>query len=228
MMIDQDNFLPAIWVRIITFGFRLLYNELAWTYDAVSWLVSMGQWRQWQQAALPYLSGQAILELAHGPGHMLLELETNGYNAIGFDLSPFMTHIASRRLRQNDSAVAILRAQAQQLPFVNSSFDSVLSTFPTKFIADPATLVELYRVLRPGGRVVIVPQARLTGGGLISRFLEWLYAITGQQSVPEDEQLESPNWLMAEELFTSAGFKLNIENVKLEKSTVTIIIATRE
>jgi ubiquinone/menaquinone biosynthesis C-methylase UbiE len=227
MMIEKDIILPPIWIRIITFGFRLLYNELAWSYDAVSWIVSMGQWRQWQRAAMPFLSGQSILELAHGPGHMLLELESNGYDVIGLDLSPFMTRMASRKLQQNESAAAILRAQAQRLPFVDTMFDSILSTFPTIFIVDPATLAELYRVIRPGGRVVIIPQARLTGGGILRRFVEWLYAITGQRPVPEEEQLDSPNWIMAEELFSSAGFNLNIEHVNLEKSIVTIIVATK-
>ena len=228
MKIDQDNILPPIWIRIITFGFRLLYNELAWTYDAVSWLVSMGQWRQWQKAAIPFLSGQAILELAHGPGHMLLELESNGYDVIGLDLSPFMTRMASRRLQQNESAAEILRAQAQRLPFLSSTFDSILATFPTIFIVDPATLAELHRVIRPGGSVIIVPQARLTGGGILRRLIEWLYTITGQEPVPKDEQLISPNWFMAEELFTGAGFSLNIEDVDLERSIVTIVIATRD
>lgn len=227
-MFDQDSLLASIWIRLITFGFRLLYNELAWTYDIVSWLVSLGQWRQWQASAIPFLSGEAVLEIAHGPGHMLLELDRIGYDVVGFDLSPYMSRIAFRRLRRNDSAATILRAQVQQMPFMGSSFDSVLATFPTTFILDPATLEQLHRVTKPDGRVVIVPQARLSGSGLIIRFLEWLYTITGQKPVPEEKQLSSPNWLIANQLFTDAGFKLNIENVKLERSTVTVVIATKQ
>ena len=226
-MFDQDGWLLSIWIRLITFGFRLLYNELAWTYDIVSWLVSLGQWRQWQASALPFLSGKVVLELAHGPGHMLLELERNGYDVVGLDLSPYMTRIAARKLRRNDSAVAILRARAQQIPFIASSFDSVLATFPTPFILDPAAIEELHRVTRPDGRVVIITQAQFTGSGLIVRFLEWLYTITGQRAIPEEEQLSSPKWLVANQLFTDAGFKLEIENVKLERSTVTVVIATK-
>lgn len=226
-MFDQDSFLASNWIRLITFGFRLLYNELAWTYDIVSWLVSLGHWRQWQVSALPFISGQVVLELAHGPGHMLLELERNGYDVVGIDLSPSMTRIASSRLRRNNSAATILRAKAQQMPFISSSFDSVLATFPTTFILDPATLEQLHRVTRPDGRVVIVPQARLSGGGLMIRFLEWLYTITGQKPVPEENQLASPNWLIARQLFEEAGFKLDIINVDLGKSTVTIVIATK-
>ncbi|MCB9446672.1 MAG: class I SAM-dependent methyltransferase, partial [Ardenticatenaceae bacterium] len=50
-----------LWKKLIRFGFRLLYNELAWTYDAVSWLVSLGDWRSWQQAALPFVLGPDVL-----------------------------------------------------------------------------------------------------------------------------------------------------------------------
>ena len=227
-MIYQESVLPNFWIRIIDFGFRLLYNELAWTYDAVSWIASLGQWRQWQKAALPYLTGQSVLELAHGPGHMLLELELNGYNVTGIDLSPFMSRMASHRLNRNNSTVTVIRAKAQQIPLAESSFDSVLSTFPTIFIVDPATLAELHRVLRPGGKLIIVPQARLTGAGILHRLIEWLYKITGQQAVPEEAQRKTSNWFMAEELFAGAGFRIEIEHVKLEKSIVTIVIARKE
>jgi SAM-dependent methyltransferase len=89
-----------LWIKLIRFGFRLLYNELAWTYDAVSWLVSLGHWRQWQRAALPFVMGQRVLEIGHGPGHMLAALRAQGVNVIGLDLSPFMGQMARQRFRR--------------------------------------------------------------------------------------------------------------------------------
>jgi ubiquinone/menaquinone biosynthesis C-methylase UbiE len=225
---EQKIAMPAIWVRIIRFGFRLLYNEFAWIYDVISWMVSLGQWRLWQKAALPYLSGKSVLEVAHGPGHMLLEVESRGYDVIGLDLSPYMTRMASRRLQRQNSAVNLLRAKAQQIPFPNATFDSILSTFPTIFILEPATLAEFHRIIQPGGRVVIVPQARLTGSGIIYKFIEWLYLITGQQPIPGEKQLSSQNWYRARESFSSAGFSITVEYEDLRKSIVTIMIAEKD
>ena len=75
------------WQQLVRFGFRLLYNEMAWTYDMVSWSVSLGEWRLWQQAALPFVSGETVLEIGHGPGHMLLALQNMGVAVTGLDLS---------------------------------------------------------------------------------------------------------------------------------------------
>ena len=47
--------------------FDRLYNQLAWSYDLVSWLVSGGLWRQWHSLVLPYLVGPRVLEVS-GPG----------------------------------------------------------------------------------------------------------------------------------------------------------------
>ena len=86
--------LASVWLQFLRFGFRLLYNELAWTYDIVSWIVSLGQWREWQKAGLQFLSGENILELAHGPGHILVELEEAGFKVTGLDLSESMGQMA--------------------------------------------------------------------------------------------------------------------------------------
>jgi ubiquinone/menaquinone biosynthesis C-methylase UbiE len=177
----------SVWRRLIRGAFWLLYNPLAWAYDGVSWLVSQGQWRAWQRAALPELCGPCVLELAFGTGHMLVELRATHMRPVGLDLSPAMARIAQHRLRAaarpcaQAPSVPLVRGRAQAMPFAAASFDSVLCTFPAPFIALPATLREVARVLPPGGRAVLVPMSHLDGEGLWSAFLEWLYRITGQR-----------------------------------------------
>jgi ubiquinone/menaquinone biosynthesis C-methylase UbiE len=61
------------------FGFHLLYNELAWTYDWVSQAVSLGQWRHWQRAVISHLNGQRILQIAFGTGDLLMDMTAVGY-----------------------------------------------------------------------------------------------------------------------------------------------------
>src|SRR3972149_2134286 len=84
----------AMWKSLVRFAFRLLYNELAWTYDFVAWCVSLGKWKAWGRTSIRHLRGQRILELAHGPGHLLISLRLAGYHPIGIDLSPAMSRQA--------------------------------------------------------------------------------------------------------------------------------------
>lgn len=243
------------WWWLVRLGFRLLYNELAWTYDAVSWLVSLGQWRAWQRAAVTWLFGSNqysvisnqwsvtdncllntdywILELAHGPGHLLPTLAAAGGRVVGLDLSPAMGRLAQQKLRQAGllGRVALVRGRAQELPFANGTFDGVLSTFPTEFILQSATLAAVYRVLRPGGRFVIVPEGHLSGHDPLSRFIEWLYEITGQRggdfAAGDDHFWPGPGafWQEIGERFRAAGFRLQVERVHLPRSGVTVVVA---
>jgi ubiquinone/menaquinone biosynthesis C-methylase UbiE len=223
-----------VWTRLLRFGFRLLYNELAWTYDVVSWLVSLGDWRAWQRVALPFVKGPVVLEIGHGPGHMLLALSAAGYQLIGLDLSHQMGRLAQKRLRQSPTAVSLIRGNVESIPLAAANFNTVLAIFPTEYVVSSATLANVNRVLKENGRFVIVPEGHLTGHTLIHRFIEWLYTITGQRSDPFAVDDSShfwpahPIWQPIVEQFTEAGFRLEIEPVQLSRSAVTVLIAYKE
>lgn len=223
--------LTDLWNRLLGFGFYLLYHQLASTYDVVSWIVSFGKWRQWQLASLPFIKGPDVLELAHGPGHMLLALQRAGYNVTGSDLSPQMGRLALQKLRASEASVAILQAPAQRLPFASGSFDSVLATFPTEFIAEQAALDEVCRVLRKDGRFIVIPQARLTSETLPARLLESLYQITGQRNVPDSVEGQTSSAAPFASInlrFNEAGFDVYMERVIQSGSEVTILVASRK
>ena len=102
-----------LWWRLVRFGFRLLYNEMAFTYDWVSYAVSLGEWRCWQRAALKHLnvqSGARILELAHGTGNLQIDLHALGYHVLGYDLSPYMGQIAQRKLNAHHLPARLARS----------------------------------------------------------------------------------------------------------------------
>lgn len=212
----------SLWWRLVRFGFQLLYRQMAWSYDLVSWLVSLGQWRAWQLTALPHVRGRRVLELAHGPGHLLLDLALAGYEVTGLDLSPQMGRIARRRLRRAGRAVPLVRGRGETLPFASGSFDTVVSTFPTPFILADDTLQSLQRVLQPGGRVVIVSQATLSGRSFLARFTNWLYVITGQQSEAPAQPAAPPAWMAR---MQEHGFQLTIVPVSLPRSETVVVIA---
>jgi ubiquinone/menaquinone biosynthesis C-methylase UbiE len=210
---DQKSF----WQGLVTLGFRLLYREFAWSYDLVAWLVSLGQWQNWGRSAFPHLVGERILELGHGPGHLLRALAERECHAVGIDASQQMTQIAAQRLRRSDLPLTLVHGHAQVLPFPSHSFDSVIATFPTSYIADKSTLAEVARVLKPKGRLVVVLGARLSGRDPVSCFIEWLYTVTGQR-----EALDFSAWQVR---FSGAELTIRPLRVELKHSEVFLLIA---
>lgn len=211
----------AVWWRLIRFGFRLLYHELAWTYDTVSKIVSLGQWRSWQRIALRYIDpppGGAVLELAHGTGDLQIDLAAAGYQSVGLDRSPQMALIARRKLWGCGQAPDLVRGDARQLPFAGGMFGAVVSTFPTEFIIHPDTLAEAHRVLAPGGRFVVVVNGFLTGGNAPAKVLEWLYRITGQRGPWPDDALDR---------LREAGFQPQVITERLPRSAVLIVVGSK-
>lgn len=210
------------WWNLVRFGFRLLYNELAFTYDLVSWIVSLGAWRCWVRASLQHIQPDGvILELAHGTGNLQLDLHAAGREAIGYDLSPAMGQIAAKKLTRAGIRPRLVRGQAQTLPFRAAAFTSVISTFPTDFIIAPETLREVYRVLQPGGRFVMVPTSRFTAGGFVAKLIDALYAATGQREASAEHQ---SIWIG---LLEPHGFAVQIVEAACPNSAVTVIIAQK-
>ncbi|GAB4510404.1 MAG: hypothetical protein OHK0046_07170 [Anaerolineae bacterium] len=209
-----------LWWRLVRFGFRLLYNELAFTYDLVSKAVSLGAWRCWQNAAVRHIQHPGlILELAHGTGDLQIDLMRAGYNTIGYDLSPHMGRIARHKLQRQGLKAVFTQGEAQRLPFSDQAFDTVISTFPTDFIFASETLSEVWRVLAPGGRLIVVPSGVLLGGGAVRRFLEWLYAITGQRN-----EQDASVWPRITARFNAHGFETSLVQEKCIRQSVAFVL----
>jgi ubiquinone/menaquinone biosynthesis C-methylase UbiE len=210
-----------LWWRLVRFGFRLLYNEFAFTYDWVSYIVSLGAWRCWGRAGLKHLNINPagwVLELAHGTGNIQLDLRAAGHQTIGYDLSPYMGRITKSKLLKSGYPLQLARGRAQQLPFPDSSFAAVISTFPTDFIIADATLLEVHRILQSGGQFIIVPNGLLTGGGLSKTSLDWLYRITGQRG---EENMSLTDF------FASYGFAAHMVLEECPRSVAQVIIAQK-
>jgi len=141
-----------------------LYDELAWTYDAVSWLVSLGHWSEWRLSALDHIAPKRVLEIGFGTGDLLLEMAARDLEPVGLDESPAMQRVTARKLQRRGITVPRVRGIAQSLPFADQSFDSIVCTFPAGYILDAATFREAARVLCPpdpalgkaGGCLVVV------------------------------------------------------------------------
>ena len=184
------------WRRLLRFGFRLLYHELAFTYDVVSWIVSLGEWRRWQRTALNHLTAPPV----------------------ALDFSPQMGRIARRKLQRNGVPAPLVRGRAQALPFADSAFPAVISTFPTEFIIERETLREAYRVLAPGGRLIVVFNGALTQGGAARQAIEAAYRATGQRG-PWPEHV-APR-------LEAAGFRARVVVEELPRSVAWLLVAEK-
>lgn len=212
--------------RLMRIFFRLLYHSMAWSYDLVAAVVSIGRWKRWVLAAEAMLPAGRLLELGFGPGHLQARLRSAGRAVFGLDESAQMARQAARRLRAARSGSTaspnLVRGLAQALPYTAAAFDAVVATFPTLYIIDPATLAEVMRVLRPGGRLVVLSAAWHTGRSLPERFMAGLFRVTGQ--VPQPEPVQAEGFAQP---FTQAGFQTRVQWVEIPGSRLLFIIAER-
>ena len=175
--------------RFLRIFFHLLYHPFAWSYDLVAWTVSLGRWKDWVKSVVPFIEGTRVLELGHGPGHLQRILRDLNLLTVGLDESRQMGNLAKKRLVQSGyTQPGLVRGLAQSLPFPAEKFETVIATFPSEYIFEHGTLLEVRRTLTNGGRLIVLPVAWITGQGTLDRFLAWLFRFTGQApSDPFDE-----------------------------------------
>lgn len=142
--------------RLYLWAYDRLYRELAWSYDLVSWLVSLGHWDGWRRAALRFVRGKRVLEVGFGTGELLPLLAVKAERAMGLEPSAAMHRITSHKLRRKHLRLPLIQGYAQQIPLADGSLDAIVATFPAGYILDPAAHREFARVLRPGGRLIVV------------------------------------------------------------------------
>lgn len=101
-------------------------------------------------------SGWIILDIGCGDGELAVELWKHGAKVTGIDVSGRMIGDARERARQHGADIAFDVASAQSLPFPLDAFDRVVAITVLCFVEDAdSVLREIWRVLRPGGRLVI-------------------------------------------------------------------------
>lgn len=219
---EPATLLSKIVTGLMRLFFRMLYHPLAWSYDLVAATVSLGRWKDWVKRALPLLAGPRVLELGFGPGHLQGYLKTAGFIPFGLDESRQMARQARQRLLSQLQPPRLARGLAQYLPFAGGTFHCVVATFPTLYIIDPQTLAEIRRVLVPGGRLVVLSTAWITGRSLPESVTRWLFNVTGQ--VPrKDTCLEEMI-----EPYTQAGFQTSIRFVETKGSRLMFVVAKVE
>src|SRR5213593_3721255 len=134
---------------------RRIFDGIGATYEKAGALRSFGQDSRWRARLVQSVRAEPddrVLDVATGTGLVARALrERYGCEVVGLDRSADMLSRAAAR----DGHIPLVRARAESLPFADESFDHVTFTYLMRYVDDPAaTMRELARVVRPGGRIV--------------------------------------------------------------------------
>lgn len=132
-----------------------MFDGVARHYDRTNAIMSVGNSGLWRGATVRAVDpqpGERILDVAAGTGTSSAALARTGATLVALDFSPGM--IAEGRKRH--PKIEFVEGDAEKLPFPDDSFDAVTISFGLRNVEHPKTaLAEMYRVLKPGGRLVV-------------------------------------------------------------------------
>lgn len=163
-----------------------MFSAIAPTYDLLNHLLSFNVDRRWRRAAveaLEPLEDGTYLDLCTGTGDLALEiLRRSGARVVGADFSMPMLGRARSKGAKAGRSLELVQADAMSLPLASGFFDGVTVAFGARNFQDLGQgLAEMARVLKPGGRALILefstPQSRLFGAlyrFYFHRVLPWI------------------------------------------------------
>ena len=150
---------------------RRRYDRVAPIYDAMEWVAEF-RFSKWRRDQWDRVEGDEILELGVGTGKNL-PYYPEGRDITAIDIAPKMLKRARRRAEKEGVEVALLEADAQDLPFDDNSFDAAVATFVFCSVPDPVQgLKEALRVVRPGGQLILVEHV-LSGLPVLHSLMRW-------------------------------------------------------
>ncbi len=165
-----------------------LFPPLGADYERASTLLSLGLEEGWRRRLVARASPRETdlhLDVATGTGLVARALRKTGCRVVGLDLVPNMLAAAAR-----SDGVRFVQGRAERLPFRDATFDGLTFTYLFRYVDDPvATLRELARVVRPGGRIAMLEFGRPSV--LPLRLGWWLYTRLG---LPLVGSFVSPKW----------------------------------
>lgn len=223
-----------------------MFGAIAPKYDFLNRLLSFGIDRRWRKQAvrlLKYREGARILDVATGTGDVALEIARSTPASVritGADFCKEMVELGEVKVAASQYAERIdfKVAPCEDLPFASDTFDSITIAFGIRNVVDRKLgLAEMWRVLRPGGRMIILefstPRSQLfrqiyyfyfrrllpVVGGLFSRYNAYKYL--------PDSVLEFPSHEEFSRMMSEAGFR-NIHLHELTFGIATIYAGEKE
>jgi demethylmenaquinone methyltransferase/2-methoxy-6-polyprenyl-1,4-benzoquinol methylase len=168
-----------------------MFDQVSRRYDLTNAVLSGGNASLWRLATVRAVrpkAGERILDLAAGTGTSSEALARNGARVVAADFSKGMLAVGRAR-HQDNARVEFVFADALALPFGDDEFDAVTISFGLRNVADPhRALTEMFRVTKPGGRIVVCEFSRPPFGALRAAYFAYL-----KHGMPAVSRLASSN-----------------------------------
>lgn len=214
---------------------RAMFDRIASRYQRLNTVLTFGLDRGWRRAAITAArlhAGDLVVDVACGTGDLAALAAAAGARVVGVDFAPGMLARARGR------GAALVRGDAAALPFRPACADAVTCGFALRnVVAIDAVLAEAARVLRPGGRLVLLEIAAPRGaalrwlhrayfhglvpfvGGLLAERAAYAYLPASESYLPDEAMLRT--------LIESAGF-VDVERLLLGAGAVQLVTARAE
>ena len=186
---------------------HVLHNPRA--YDWLARVITLGGERKFRQRTLELAklqSGDAVLDVGCGTGTLLIEAAKRigpSGSTNGVDRSAQMLAHARRKAAAQGVTANFVEGSADRLAFPHASFDVVFGTLMLHHLPAPmqmATIAEMRRVLRPGGRIIIVDMQRPRKMSALFSHIGLVHLFRSRATLPD--------WQKIEELLTQQGVHL--------------------
>jgi demethylmenaquinone methyltransferase/2-methoxy-6-polyprenyl-1,4-benzoquinol methylase len=144
-----------------------MFDNISHRYDFLNHFLSLGIDKGWRKRAVRMLkadSPKQILDVATGTGDFAIQsLVLNPERIVGIDISEGMLEVGRRKMKQRgvDSIIDMVYGDSENLPFEGNKFDAVTVAFGVRNFENLVKgLTEIFRVLRPGGKIVVLEFSR--------------------------------------------------------------------
>jgi ubiquinone/menaquinone biosynthesis C-methylase UbiE len=161
---------------------KAFYDKIAKVYDVLA-EHSEAPVRKAGLEMLDARPSEHVLEIGFGTGHSLIEMARSvgpSGKVFGIDLSENMVEISQKRAEEEglDERIELSCGDALHLPYKPESFDGIFMSFTLELFDTPEiplVLAECKRVLKSGGRIVVIGMSRVLPEGLVMEIFEWTH-----------------------------------------------------
>lgn len=167
-----------------------LFGLVAGRYDLINDLQSAGMHRLWKRQLVRFAQlkpGDLVLDVCCGTGDVARRLVERSARVVAVDFSSPMLEVARQRLSQGGGVrwpIQFARADAMRLPVLDESADAVTISYGLRNLADVRQgLSELWRVLKPGGRLLVLDFGKPSNPvwrGAYFAYLRWAVPVLGR------------------------------------------------
>jgi demethylmenaquinone methyltransferase/2-methoxy-6-polyprenyl-1,4-benzoquinol methylase/phosphoethanolamine N-methyltransferase len=196
-------------------------RTISWAsfYDAAVWLLSLGRGRAIRQATVEPAQikpGDRVLDVGCGTGDLTMAAKAvagPGGEVVGTDASPQMIDLARRKAARVGVEVTFQLDLIEAMTFPDNQFDVVLSSLMMHHLPDDLKregLAEIYRVLKPGGRLLIVDMESSSSGSPVQRLSDVMIQLHGGHTAMQN------NVKKLIPLVEAAGF-ISVETAKINR-----------